>query len=191
LFGVGSETQINHVQLYKCKDDGLNVFGGTVDFNYIYVLDCQGDGVDISNPWAGTGETIFVEWNEFEGNTGLEIEYENESSITGQFQDCLIKGAGQLAAVKLNHLAKVFLDNFKLESNEVGLKIRNGAIQNYHDGLISCTNFTGTTNVQDYQFNTSESPDSSQTTILLEETFNNLGAGIESFEWLEGWSIGN
>jgi len=191
LFGVGSETQIDHVQLYKCGNDGLHVFGGTVDFSQLYVLDCLGDGVDISNPWGGAAETILIEWDQLEGDTGLEIEYDLNSDFSGQFQNCVIKGAGQLGAVKLYDLAKASLDNFILESNEVGLKIRNEAIPNYHDGLVNCTNFTGINNTEDYQFNSSESLDSAQTNLLLEQTFNNLGTGIETFNWLEGWTVGH
>ncbi|PSL29720.1 hypothetical protein [Chitinophaga ginsengisoli] len=54
LGGVGSGTTINHVEVYKSKDDAFEFFGGTVNASYLIAVDPLDDMFDFDNGYTGT-----------------------------------------------------------------------------------------------------------------------------------------
>ncbi len=53
LQGVGSDTQIDHVQVHHNADDGIEFFGGTADAKYVLITDSQDDSIDWTYGWQG------------------------------------------------------------------------------------------------------------------------------------------
>ncbi len=53
LAGCGSGTIVDHVQVHRGKDDGVEVFGGTVDLRYIVVTETLDDAFDYDLGWQG------------------------------------------------------------------------------------------------------------------------------------------
>ena len=53
LQGVGSNTQIDHVQVHHNADDGIEFFGGTADAKYVLITDSQDDSIDWTYGWRG------------------------------------------------------------------------------------------------------------------------------------------
>ena len=53
LQGVGSGTQIDHVQVHHNADDGIEFFGGTADAKYVLITDSQDDSIDWTYGWQG------------------------------------------------------------------------------------------------------------------------------------------
>lgn len=56
LYSVGSGTQIDHVSLYQSVDDGIELFGGTVDVKYLVAIGAQDDTFDYDQGWTGRGQ---------------------------------------------------------------------------------------------------------------------------------------
>jgi len=56
LYSVGSETELNHISVFKSVDDGIEFFGGTVDVKYFVVVDAQDDTFDGDQGWTGRGQ---------------------------------------------------------------------------------------------------------------------------------------
>lgn len=56
LYSVGSGTQLDHINLYKSVDDGVELFGGTVDIKYLVVKGAQDDTFDYDQGWTGRGQ---------------------------------------------------------------------------------------------------------------------------------------
>ncbi|MGE4131138.1 MAG: hypothetical protein AB7F86_05835 [Bdellovibrionales bacterium] len=63
LNGVGAGTDIDHVQVLKSADDGIEIFGGTVGLKHIVITDADDDGLDWDFGWQGKAQfaTILVE----------------------------------------------------------------------------------------------------------------------------------
>jgi hypothetical protein len=59
--GVGSGTEVDYVQTHKGKDDGIELFGGTVNVKHILSDQNQDDGFDTDNGWQGKGQFIIVQ----------------------------------------------------------------------------------------------------------------------------------
>lgn len=53
LGGVGKGTNINHIEIISNKDDGLEVFGGTVNLRHIAVAFCGDDAFDFDLGYQG------------------------------------------------------------------------------------------------------------------------------------------
>ncbi len=53
LAGVGSKTQVDHVQVTYAKDDAFEWFGGTVNAKYLVAYKTQDDDFDTDNGYSG------------------------------------------------------------------------------------------------------------------------------------------
>lgn len=61
LAGVGSGTRIDHVQVHRSSDDGVELFGGTVDLKYVVSTMNEDDGFDTDNGWSGRAQFLVVQ----------------------------------------------------------------------------------------------------------------------------------
>lgn len=60
LGGCGSQTVVDYVQVHKGLDDGIEVFGGTVDIKHAVISNSADDGLDWDRGWTGRGQFIIV-----------------------------------------------------------------------------------------------------------------------------------
>ena len=54
--GVGSGTIVDHVQVHMNQDDGIEMFGGTVNLKYVLVTGARDDSFDWTDGWTGKGQ---------------------------------------------------------------------------------------------------------------------------------------
>lgn len=60
LAGVGSGTNIDHIDIYSSNDDGVEIFGGTVNISHISVAFATDDAFDFDEGWRGNGQFLFA-----------------------------------------------------------------------------------------------------------------------------------
>jgi len=60
LGGVGSGTVIDYVESFSSDDDGIEIFGGTVDIKHFIVAFAADDSYDLDQGWRGTGQYLFA-----------------------------------------------------------------------------------------------------------------------------------
>lgn len=56
LYSVGNGTQIDHISLFQSVDDGVELFGGTVDIKYLVAVGAADDTFDYDQGWTGRGQ---------------------------------------------------------------------------------------------------------------------------------------
>ncbi len=56
LGGVGNQTQIDYVEVISNEDDGIEIFGGTVNLKHMVVSGCGDDLFDYDLGWSGNGQ---------------------------------------------------------------------------------------------------------------------------------------
>ena len=56
LGGIGRETDIDHVEIMNNVDDGIEIWGGTVNLKYISVWNIGDDSFDIDEGWRGKAQ---------------------------------------------------------------------------------------------------------------------------------------
>lgn len=74
LGGCGSGTIINHVQVHMGLDDGVEVFGGTVNLKHILISRPGDDGLDWDRGWQGNGQFIIVHQGPDDGDNAIEAD---------------------------------------------------------------------------------------------------------------------
>ena len=60
LGGVGSGTTVDHIEVVANQDDGIEIFGGTVNVNHALVWGQQDDAFDLDQAYSGTVESFIA-----------------------------------------------------------------------------------------------------------------------------------
>jgi hypothetical protein len=56
LGGIGRETEIDHVEIMNNVDDGIEIWGGTVELKYVSIWNIGDDSFDIDQGWRGKAQ---------------------------------------------------------------------------------------------------------------------------------------
>ncbi len=56
LGGIGRETDIHHVEIMNNVDDGIEIWGGTVNLKYVSIWNIGDDSFDIDEGWRGKAQ---------------------------------------------------------------------------------------------------------------------------------------
>ncbi|MFW6347455.1 MAG: hypothetical protein ACOC2C_02435, partial [Cyclonatronaceae bacterium] len=60
LGGVGAGTTLEYIDIFVSADDGIEIFGGTVNIKHISVAFSEDDSFDLDLGWTGTGQYLFA-----------------------------------------------------------------------------------------------------------------------------------
>lgn len=74
LGGCGSRTVVDYVQVHKGLDDGIEVFGGTVDIKHAVITNSADDGLDWDRGWTGRGQFIIVRTDPSASDAAIEAD---------------------------------------------------------------------------------------------------------------------
>ena len=72
LGGCGRATLLRHVQVHRAYDDGIQIFGGTVDLKHVLVTHAGDDAVDWDMGWTGRAQFVIVQQHPQLGDNGFE-----------------------------------------------------------------------------------------------------------------------
>jgi hypothetical protein len=85
LQGVGSGTEIDHIQIHRNLDDGVEFFGGTVNVKHLVVTEVGDDSIDWTLGYSGRIQHALVVQASDAGNYGFELDNnEDDYSATPQ-----------------------------------------------------------------------------------------------------------
>jgi hypothetical protein len=74
LAGCGSETSVDHVQVHKGKDDGVEVFGGSPNLKHLLITQAADDSLDWDMGFTGKVQFLAVQQNAGGGDKGVEAD---------------------------------------------------------------------------------------------------------------------
>ncbi len=60
LGGIGRETDIHHLDIQNNVDDGVEIWGGTVNLKYVNIWDIGDDSFDVDQGWRGKAQFINI-----------------------------------------------------------------------------------------------------------------------------------
>ena len=72
LGGCGSQTIVRHIQVHRAHDDGVEIFGGTVNLKYIIVSQARDDALDWDMGWTGRVQFLVVQQHPDVGDAAFE-----------------------------------------------------------------------------------------------------------------------
>ena len=130
LGGCGANTIVQNVQVHRALDDGIEMFGGTVDLKNIVVTGAADDSIDWDWGWTGRVQFAVIQQhqdvgdNAFEGdNNGSDHSARPRSEPT--FYNVTLYGSGRSAkehrAILLRegsggHFHNMVIDSFAIEA---------------------------------------------------------------------------
>jgi len=74
LAGVGNGTTIEYVESYASDDDGIEIFGGTVDLKYVAIVFAADDMLDLDQGYRGRMQHVFIVQNAAFGDRTGELD---------------------------------------------------------------------------------------------------------------------
>jgi hypothetical protein len=84
FYGVGNGTNIDHIQAYEGKDDGIEFFGGNVNASFVSSVNSQDDSVDWTEGFTGTLTDVYVK-HLASGDKAIEGDGNNSNGNLGGF----------------------------------------------------------------------------------------------------------
>ncbi len=98
LAGCGSGTIVDHVQVHQGKDDGVEVFGGTVNLRNLVITRAQDDSLDWDLGWRGAAQFVAIQ-QDSGGDNGFEASSSSDSGAqpvaAPQIYNVTLIGSGQ------------------------------------------------------------------------------------------------
>jgi hypothetical protein len=73
LGGVGNGTVVENVQVHNSSDDGIEIFGGTVNLKNIVLTGNDDDSLDVDTGWRGAIQNLLIVQRSAGGDRGFEF----------------------------------------------------------------------------------------------------------------------
>ena len=81
MIGVGSGTVVENITVDYSDDDGIEIWGGTVNLTNVTISNCTDDYFDIDDGYTGTVKNLVI--NTTTGNAGIEMSGATEATFDG------------------------------------------------------------------------------------------------------------
>lgn len=201
LFGVGSGTTIEYVQVHEGADDGIEFFGGTVNTKYLISTSNEDDSFDWTEGWNGTNENWYGKLGLGRGNRGIEADNNSNNHLATPIANPNIKnltliGLGaqgsESQALKLRVGTKGQFDNLVLSNFVTGFDVQhNESIGYVANGTLKATNvrFDNIT-TKSVGKNTDGTTVDVSAIYTESTTATGAGNGTATPAWAQGWTVG-
>ncbi|MEJ7597256.1 MAG: hypothetical protein WKG01_05035 [Kofleriaceae bacterium] len=74
IAGCGSATKVDYVQVHLGQDDGVEVFGGTVNLSHLVITQPDDDGLDWDLGWTGNAQFVVIQQKTGRGDKAIEAD---------------------------------------------------------------------------------------------------------------------
>ena len=128
LYGVGNGTTIDHIQVYRGADDGVEFFGGSVNVKYLIVTDCEDDSFDWTEGWNGKAQFLVAD--------------QRGTTAAKDNGDCLIEADNNGDDNAATPIAHPILANLTLIGNNStegtrGIRLREGTQAEIYNAIVT------------------------------------------------------
>lgn len=135
--GVGRGTVIENLQVYSTFDDGIEMFGGAVNFTNFLALYVRDDSIDIDEGWIGSIDNALVVQSATDGNHCIEADgigsYSSKDQAT--IDDFIARGLNSRPTI--NNLTCIISPNINGTHGEgAGWRLREGIWPTITNSLV-------------------------------------------------------
>ncbi len=167
LGGVGRGTTLEYIDIFVSADDGIEIFGGTVDIRYISAAFAEDDAFDFDLGWTGTGQYLFA----LQGGNGADK--------VAEWDGANPDNAPLYSTARLYNMTLIGRGlNATGGENSPGVIMRDGSAYSIYNSIMTDLNGLG---IEIEDLNDAE--DSYDKTVL---DVNGDGAGIGGNIWFSG-----
>lgn len=199
LYGVGSDTKVENIAVVNGAEDGIQMYGGTVNISNIVSISNADDAFVWTDGWIGTATNLYTKRRTSgTGNTGIKGLNNATNADASPRSNPIIKNvtilggtSGESQAIRLYSGTYANFDNVVLSNWTDGFSLENNSTVTYINGQSKIQNVFFDTNVTNKM--TAKATDGSTVTILpstYTEKSDATGAGnkLASPAWATGWS---
>jgi hypothetical protein len=198
FYGIGSGTTIEYIQAFEGADDGVEFFGGTVNANFVAVVNAQDDSIDWTEGYSGTLTNAYVLQGNGVGDEAFECDGFNTdfTNASGEFSNPTVNNVTIESESGSNDSTRGFLlragtqgtfTNILIIGKNTGISVDDDEASTPTSQAIGTElTFTDVT-FTDVSANTSIDGTASESD-LVSGIGNGTGTDIAS--WGAGWTVG-
>ena len=135
--GVGSGTVIENLQVYSTFDDGIEMFGGSVNFTNFVAVYVRDDSIDIDEGWNGTITNALVIQSAADGNHCIEADGIGSYNAAETVRNDDLIARGLNSAPTINNLTCIISPNINGTHGEgAGWRLREGIHPVINDSMV-------------------------------------------------------
>jgi len=123
LQGVGSETEVDYIQVHMNKDDGIEFFGGTCNAKHVLITGCADDCFDYTDGWQGKAQFIVVQQYDDDSDNGFECDNSGENNTAEPFSNPQIYNFTMIGVPTS-------------DKSDDGMLLREGTKGKWHNGIV-------------------------------------------------------
>lgn len=134
--GVGRNTIIKNLEVYSTYDDGIEMFGGAVNFENFVAIYVRDDSIDVDEGYIGSITNALVIQQETDGNRCVEADgIGSYDSKTDEFiQDMFARGLNSRPTI--HGLTCIFSPSEGTHDPGAGLRLREGLWPTIHHAVV-------------------------------------------------------
>ncbi|HSN72377.1 MAG TPA: hypothetical protein VLT59_12765, partial [Steroidobacteraceae bacterium] len=125
LFGVGSGTQLSHIQVHRGLDDGIEFFGGTASIKYAVITDADDDSLDWGQGWRGNAQFVAIRQSPQSADKLIEADNDADNNT-----------AIPISAPTIANLTAVGFLN-PAQSGSAGVQLRRGTFAKIYNSIVT------------------------------------------------------
>jgi hypothetical protein len=194
LFGVGSETKIENIAVLNGAEDGIELYGGTVNVSNIVSAGNGDDAFVWTDGWIGTAANMYTKRKtDGTGNTGIKGMNNAANDDASPRSNPTIKNVtvlggttGESNGIRLYSGTYASFENVILSNWTTGFNIESSSTINY---------INGQSKIKDVFFDTNVTNKVTLAgTVILSNTYTEksdatgAGNGMSTPTWAAGWS---
>lgn len=198
LFGVGNETRVESIALLNNADDGIEIYGGTVNVLNIVSIGNTNHAFSYKDGWVGTATNIYTKRKaDGTGNTGITGINNAGNDNASPRSNPTIKNvtfiggtSGESNGIKLKQGTFATLDNVVVSDWSTGINIESDSTVARFNGKKRITNvlFKDTTTEVSLKSSLGATVPIVDTTYTKKPDATGAGNGILTPAWAVGWS---
>lgn len=197
VYGVGSGTTIDYVQVYEGSDDGFEFFGGTVNASHLVVVNAEDDSIDWTEGFVGTLTDVYVQHGASHDKAfecdGYNTDFSNEGAYFSapDITNVTVLGANDASeAIRLRAGTQGVFTNVVLTDFDEGFDLDGDTGDNpTGQGVLD-----GNLSIMDVTFNNVTTKLKNDTEYTFTEadfiSGDGNGTGTDISTWGAGWTIG-
>ncbi len=149
FYGVGSGTTVDFVQAFLGADDGIELFGGTVNLTHVACIGNQDDQFDFAQGWTGAASYLYIQQiddPDFIQDRGIEGDNLSSDNQAVPFSSPSLSNLTLVGFPSAENPSNSGADAIRIREGAMGV-FENVLIQNYPGNAVDARSFVTLDNI--------------------------------------------
>lgn len=130
LYGVGSGTTLENIQVHRGSDDGVEFFGGTARIKKLVVTGAEDDALDYSYGWTGSAQFVILQQKINVGDKGIEADNNDAGDASAPVTDADVWNVTMVGR------DSVPADSTSVDAGNTGIQLRRNVASRVRNAIV-------------------------------------------------------